>query len=157
MRLNSKIWQYVLIAIIIIGLLIGVKYIVNKPQPSQTIEYITVRDTITTYKIDTFLLKIPVVKTKYLYDIDTIIITQAFEKYIDTTFADSTYLHVSYFYPGDTFKIKLQTAIREIYQRDSIKVYIPQIVTSPQNKTTPLITGVAGLVGGVILGVIIAK
>lgn len=148
---------YIAIFVIILILFVGIRDIVNPPVSAPSVEYITIKDTITRFKTDTFILKLPVVKTKTLYKIDTLILTEAFEKSIDTTFADSSRLQISYFFPGDTFKIKLQTAITEIIQRDSIKTFLPIKVDCPKDYTIPIIVGTAGVVGGIIIGVLISK
>ncbi len=148
---------YIAIGVIILVLIVGIRDIVNPPVSIPSVEYVTVRDTITRLKTDTLTLKFPVVKTKTLYKIDTLILTEAFEKSIDTTFADSSRLQISYFFPGDTFKIKLQTAITEIIRRDSIKTFLPIRTECPKDYTTPIIVGTAGVVGGIIIGVLISK
>jgi len=116
---------------------------------------ITVRDTIYSNKIDTVKVGYPVVKTIYKEKIDTIIITQAFEKSIDTTFIDSSRMQIVYMFPQDTFKIKLQTRIKEIIQKDTIKTYIE--IPKQRDYTTSLLFGCGGLILGIIGGVLIAK
>lgn len=155
--MNKHIYGYIIIGIIALLLIVGIKDLINPPMSIPASEVITIRDTITRVKTDTLTLKFPVVKTKTLYKIDTLVLTEAFEKSIDTTFADSSRLQISYFFPGDTFKIKLQTAITEIIRRDSIKTYLPIKTECPKDYTTPFIIGTAGVVGGIIIGVLISK
>jgi hypothetical protein len=122
---------------------------------SNPVVTITVRDTIYSNKIDTFKVGYPVVKTIYKEKIDTVIISQAFEKSIDTTFIDSSRLQIVYMYPQDTFKIKLQTRIKEILQKDTIKTYIE--IPKQKDYTTELLFGAGGLILGIIGGVLIAR
>jgi hypothetical protein len=144
-----------MIVIIILAFLFGERNFKFQGTINNPIVTITVRDTIYSNKIDTFKVGYPVVKTIYKEKIDTITITQAFEKSIDTTFIDSSRLQIVYLFPQDTFKIKLQTRIKEIYQKDTIKTYIE--IPKQKDYTTPLLIGGGGLILGIIGGVLIAK
>jgi hypothetical protein len=144
-----------MVAIIILAFLFGVRNFKFHETINNPVVTITVRDTIYSNKIDTFKVGYPVVKTIYKEKIDTIIITQAFEKSIDTTFIDSSRLQIVYLFPQDTFKIKLQTRIKEIIQKDTIKTYIE--IPKQKDYTTPLLIGGGGLILGIIGGVLIAK
>lgn len=145
----------VMIAIIILAFLFGERNFMFHDAINNPVVTITVRDTIYSNKIDTFKVGYPVVKTIYKEKIDTVIITQAFEKSIDTTFIDSSRLQVVYMFPQDTFTIKLQTRIKEIIQKDTIKTYIE--IPKQKDYTTPLLFGGGGFVLGIIGGVLIAK
>lgn len=155
--MNKNLYGYVILGIILLLIIIGVRDIFDPPTIVQKVQYKTIRDTITKIKYDTLVLKYPVVKTRYHHKIDTIILTQAFEKSIDTTLMDSSRLQISYFFPGDTFKIKLQTAVREIIQKDSITTFLPIKVDCPTDYTIPILSGSAGIVGGIIIGILISK
>jgi hypothetical protein len=143
------------VVIIILAFLFGEHNFKFHEAMNNPVVTITVRDTIYSNKIDTFKVGFPVVKTIYKEKIDTITITQAFEKSIDTTFIDSSRLQVVYMFPQDTFKIKLQTRIKEIFQKDTIKTYIE--IPKQKDYTTPLIYGGSGLILGIIVGVLIAR
>lgn len=142
------------IAIIVLLLLASNVYLLyNRNTETQTIYQVRTQfDTI--YKFDTTKLVItkPALKTIYKEKIDTILITQAFEKTIDTTLPNAS-LQVSYLFPQDTFKIKLQTKITEIMRTDTIK----QTIEIPVKDEYRYLKygGAAAL--GLIIGVIIAK
>lgn len=153
--------KYVLIIlgilfIMALGYIIGGKYDYDKIESLLTKkEIVTKFDTTYVYKNDSLVITNRDVKTIFTHSIDTIIIDKAFIKEIDTTI-DESKLQVSYFFPSDTFKIKLQTAIKEILRTDTVKTY----VTIPQYRTdytTPIMAGVAGIGAGVVLGILIGK
>jgi hypothetical protein len=143
------------VVIIILAFLFGEHNFKFHEAMNNPVVTITVRDTIYSNKIDTFRVGYPVVKTVYKEKIDTVIITQAFEKSIDTTLIDSSRLQVVYMFPQDTFKIKLQTRIKEIFQKDTIKTYIE--IPAQKDYTTPWWFGGGGFILGIIGGVLIAK
>ena len=76
-----------------------------------------------------------------------------FEKSIDTTIDEST-IHVSYYFPQDSFKIRFQTAIKEIMRTDTVKSII-QIPLYKEDKVKYYSVGVAGFGVGLLIGVLI--
>ena len=142
--------------ILAVGYLVGGRYDYEKIESLLTKkEVVTKYDTTYVFKNDSLVISKHDVKTIFTHSIDTIFIDKAFIKEIDTTIEQSR-LKVSYYFPSDTFKVKLQTAIKEILRTDTVKTY----VTIPQYKsdyTTPILSGVAGIGAGVILGILIIK
>lgn len=143
-----------IIFILAIGYIIGGKYDYEKIESLLTKkEIVTSYDTTFVFKTDSLNITKRDVKTIYTHSIDTIFIDKAFIKQIDTTI-DQSRLQVSYYFPQDTFKVKLHAAIKEILRTDTIKTF----VTIPQYKTdymTPVLSGIAGIGAGVLIGVLI--
>jgi hypothetical protein len=131
---------------------IGNYFYNKKPETIYLTKYTTKIDTIVKFNTDTLTIKIPTLKTLYTHKIDTIIITEAFEKSFDTTTANAK-LDVTYYFPSDTFKVKLQTKITEILRTDTIKYEV--IVPKKDEYYYWRLGGMAA--AGFILGVIIAK
>lgn len=149
----NKYLNIVLFALILIVISLGAWLYVQKSTP-QTI-YITRTKVDTIYKFDTtnIIIVKPTLKTIYKERIDTIIIDRAFEKTIDTTLENAK-LQVTYIFPQDTFKIKLQTKIAEILRTDTL---YKEIQMPPIKNNDKWIYGGIGVGIGIILGVIIAK
>ncbi|MEY2701582.1 MAG: hypothetical protein RLY43_215 [Bacteroidota bacterium] len=114
-------------------------------------EIVTRYDTLIKYRNDTLIIRKNDIKTFYYNSIDTIFITKEFEKSIDTTIEQSR-LQVSYFFPADSFRLKLHLAKLEILRTDSIKVYIPK-TEYKNNVYLDILYGI----GGGVLGYLIAK
>lgn len=143
-----------IIALLIAGYLLGIHFnykdltkdVINKEVTTQI-------DTVYIPVVDTLYIQKEHVKTFYYNSIDTIFITQEFEKSIDTTIDEST-IHVSYYFPQDSFKIRFQTAIREIMRTDTVKSII-QIPLYKEDKVKYYSMGVAGFGVGLLIGVLI--
>jgi len=153
---QNRLTEIIMLVIILVLMAIGAYLYVQKPKPDTIYitKYATKIDT--TYKHDTTKLVItkPVLKTIYKEKIDTIILTQAFEKTIDTTLPNA-HLEVTYMFPQDSFKIWLQTQTIEITKTDTVSLEVK--IPSTENKYDKWLYGGVGVVGGIILGVIIAK
>ena len=156
-----KAIKYILIVIgivapIILGWWFGGKYNMERLEQMLTqTETVTQYDTVIQQQTDTLIIRKNDVKTYYYNSIDTIIITKEFEKSIDTTIEQSR-IQVSYYFPQDSFKLKLNLAIKEITKTDSIKVYIPKIEYK-NNVQNNLRWGVGGVLTGVLIGVIATR
>lgn len=154
--MKAYIYIMAILFILALGYIIGGKYDYDKIEALLTKkEVVTKWDTTIVIKNDTLTIKKENVKTYYYNQIDTIFVTKEFEKTIDTTI-DQSRIKVSYFFPQDSFKLKLNLAIKEILRTDTVKTY----VTIPQYKTdytTPVLTGIAGVGAGVVLGILITK
>lgn len=154
--MKAYIYIMAILFILALGYIIGGKYDYDKIEALLTKkEVVTKWDTTIVIKNDTLTIKKENVKTYYYNQIDTIFVTKEFEKTIDTTI-DQSRIKVSYFFPQDSFKLKLNLAIKEILRTDTVKTY----VTIPQYKTdytTPVLTGIAGIGAGVVLGILITK
>lgn len=148
---QNKFIESVILVIILALIIVGAYLYVQKPAIPEPI-YITKIDTIIKYNTDTLTIKIPTLKTIYTHDIDTIVITKAFEKSFDTATANAK-LEVAYYFPADTFKVKLQTKITEILRKDTIK-YEVKVPVKDEYYYWKL-GGMAA--AGFIFGVIIAK
>lgn len=157
--MNTFKYILIIIGIVAIGLLgyfVGGKYDYEKIEQLLTKkEIITQYDTTFVFKSDTIKISKEFVKTYFYNSIDTIFITKEFEKNIDTTINDAQ-INVSYFFPQDSFKIKLRNKITEIVRTDTIKTFL----TIPQYKDDYVKIGSVGLAGvgvGLLIGVIISK
>lgn len=156
-----KTIKYIIIVISILTPIIaafwfGGKYDINRLERLLTkTEIVTKYDTLIKFSNDTLIIKKENVKTFYYNQIDTIFITKEFEKSIDTTIEQSR-LQVSYFFPQDSFKLKLNLAIKEITRTDSIKVYIPK-VEFKNDVTKNLTWGIGGVCFGTFIGIIATR
>ena len=150
---TSKWWILAIILFIILAFLFGFKLGKRENNTNNTI---TVRqiDTVFVSIADTLYVPKTKIKTVNSVEIDTVIITKAFEKSIDTTFDNSARVQVSYYFPQDSFKIALWQYIKEIKTYDTIKVSYP-VETFKTNDAFKW--GGAGLLTGAIIGFIIAK
>lgn len=155
-----KTFKWILILIALLGLVtigywFGGKLDMDRLERMFTErELVTVYDTTYVIKSDTLIIRKSDVKTYYYNDIDTIFVTKEFEKSIDTTI-DQSRLQVSYYFPQDSFRLRLHLATKEILRTDSIKVYIPKVEYKTDYKT-PIFTGTLGIGLGIVVGAIFA-
>ena len=143
-----------IIALLIAGYLLGIHF--NYKDLTDKVidkEIATQIDTVYIPVVDTLYIQKEHVKTYYYNSIDTIFITQEFEKSIDTTIDEST-IHVSYYFPQDSFKIRFQTAMKEIMRTDTVKSII-QIPLYKEDKVKYYSMGIAGFGVGLLIGVLI--
>lgn len=153
MTKNVNKWKVgvILTLLLVFAFLIGFR--TGKTKEASATVVVRQIDTIKVTTQDSIYIPKTKVRTVYSVEIDTVIITRAFEKSIDTTI-DKARLQVSYYFPQDSFKIMLWNYIKEIKTNDTIKVNYP-IETL---KTKDAIKwGVAGAVAGAVIGFVIAK
>lgn len=157
-RTNNNYIIIFIIMTLLVGFFIGGKY--NYNNLSQLIKKDTMyikgsNDTLIKHTIDTIYITKQKIKTIERDKIDTIYVTQSFTKVIDTTINEAR-IEVSYFYPEDYAKIKLQQKVTEILRIDTIKTFAPIEIPVVDYKTT-ISTGVVGIGVGLIIGILLIK
>ena len=151
---QNKWWILAIILFVILAFLIGFR--LGKKQENTANNSIVIRqiDTVFVNVADTLYVPKTKIRTVNSVEIDTVVITRAFEKSIDTTFDNSARVQITYYFPQDSFRIALWQYIKEIRTYDTIKVSFPveTFKTSDAFKW-----GAGGLLTGAIIGFIIAK